>query len=393
MPAERSVLVPLPPVQWGGLQTFAANLNPGLRKAGWRWTVIVPPEAPEIRQRLQDAGVEVVSSPLLRFRRSPILTMRAIAGLAHNVRALSNLPEAGRATLVQAVGAHHLHGSMLASRLQKPLVWQIHSSILPAPFRKVMAPVIAARADVVMTNGRTVARQFWGKESLGDSHIVFYAPVDTSKYAPNGEVRAAARLALGCGDETVIVGTTGNRVWQKNHSFLVDTARRLSSHYPKVRFLIMGAAHEAYRREYQETVEKPAEILNQQYPGYIRFLDPGSQVDRWLQTLDVFTLTSHAEGVPIALFEAMCAEKPVISARVGSIAEIVDEGRTGFLYNGGDQGELIERIKKLVLDPALRQSMGQAGRKRIVEEFSLERVIDAHVCAYETATAAYATKR
>jgi glycosyltransferase involved in cell wall biosynthesis len=393
MPVERSVLVPLPPVQWGGLQTFAANLSSGLRNAGWRWTVIIPPEAAEIRQRLQEAGVEVVSAPLLRFRRSPILTLRAIAGLANNVRALANLPQAGQATLVQAVGAHHLHGPMLASKLQRPLVWQIHSSILPAPLRRLIAPVISARADAVMTNGRTVAKQFWGTRSPGQSHFIFYAPVDTQKYAPNGEARAAARRELGCGDETVIAGTIGNHVWQKNQGFLVDAARRLSARYPRLRFLIMGAVHETYRREYQETVERPAAMLNQQFPGYITFLDPGTRVDYWLHALDIFTLTSHAEGVPIALFEAMCAAKPVISSSVGSIAEIVDEGCTGFLYKAGNQSALMEHLEKLFLDPTSRESMGQAGRRRIVEDFSIQRVIDAHVRAYEAATAAYARNK
>jgi glycosyltransferase involved in cell wall biosynthesis len=392
MPIERSVLVPLPPVQWGGLQTFAANLGSGLRKAGWRWTVIIPPEATDVHRRLQEAGVEVVSAPLLRFRRSPILTMRAIVGLAGNVRALAGLREAGEATLVQAVGAHHLHGPMLARKLQKPLVWQLHSSILPAPLRRVMAPIISGRADAVMTNGRKVAKQFWGKETSGPNHFVFYAPVDPGKYAPNREARAAARRELGCDGDTVLVGTLGNRVWQKNHSSLVDAARRLSPHFPKLRFLIMGAVHDAYRKEYEQAVAKPAEVLNQQFPGYIRFLDPGSRVDFWLQALDVFTLTSHAEGVPIALFEAMCAEKPVISSSVGSIVEIVEEGRTGFLYKAGNQAALSERLEDLVRNPPLREAMGLAGRKRILEKFSIERVIDAHVCAYERAIAAHAAK-
>jgi len=390
---ERSVLVPLPAVQWGGLQTFAVNLSAGLKRAGWRWTVVVPSGAAEVQRRLRQSGVEVVSAPLLRFRRSPWLTLRTVMGLAGNVRLLANLPEAGHATVIQAVGAHHFHGPLLARKLQKPLVWQVHSSILPPNLRRLVSPIISARANAIMTNGRAVAKAFWRKESLGPNHFVFYAPVDTDKYAPSQETRATARRALNCDHETVMIGTVGNYVWQKNHGFLVEAAGQLSPLYPKVRFLIIGAVHEEYRKRYEETVKRPAAILNQQFPEYIRFLDPGNQVAHWLQALDIFALTSHAEGVPIALFEAMCATKPVVSANVGSISEIIAERQTGFLYEPGDLSTFAARLGTLLESRLSRESMGQAGRRRVLDHFSIQSIVQAHVSAYETAIATYAARR
>ncbi len=262
MAIERSVVVPLPAVQWGGLQTFAANLHAGLRRAGWRWTVIIPPNAPEVRQRLRDAGVEVISAPLLRLRRSPVESLRTLAGLASNVRLLAALPQVRRATLVQAVGAHHFHGPLLARRLGKPLVWQIHSSILPAPLRRLVSPFISRQADSVMTNGREVANAFWPQKSPGPNHFVFYAPVDSERYAPNPDWRATARRDLGLDEDEVVVGTIGNRVWQKNHRLLVEAARHLAPLYPRLRFVVFGAKHEGYEADYERTVLKPAELLN-----------------------------------------------------------------------------------------------------------------------------------
>jgi glycosyltransferase involved in cell wall biosynthesis len=393
MAAERSVLVPLPPVQWGGLQTFAANLSAGLKQAGWRWTVVIPPEAPEIQQRLREAGVEVVSAPLLRFRRSPLLTLKALTGMAGNVQSLSALEQVRQASLVQAVGAHHFHGPMLAKKLGKPLVWQIHSSILPAPIRKLVAPCITRHADAIMTNGLAVANDFWSKERLAPPHFVFYAPVDTERYAPNPEARAAARRELGYEDDTVVVGTVGNQVWQKNHALLVAVAGEVAPLYPKLRFLVLGAEHDAYHAEYEATVKQPAAILNQQFPGYIRFLDPGREVHCWVHALDVFTLTSQAEGVPIALFEAMSAEKAVVSTRAGSIAEVVEEGCSGFVCERGDGGALAARLRELAQNHSLRANMGKAGRRRILEKFSLRQVVEAHVNAYEAAIEAHARRK
>src|ERR1700761_2114180 len=100
MAAERSVVVPLPAVQWGGLQAFAANLQSGLRRANWRWTVIVPPDAPEVKRRLQEAGVEVIAAPLPRLRRSPLATCKTLAALSRDVSMLATLPEVRQATLI-----------------------------------------------------------------------------------------------------------------------------------------------------------------------------------------------------------------------------------------------------------------------------------------------------
>jgi len=389
----RSVLVPLPPVHWGGLQAFAANLNSGLRDAGWRWRVIVPPEATEVRERLCDAGVDVLALPLVRFRRKPMLTLKALASLPGNIRSLANQPEAVEASVVQAVGAHHFHGALLAKKLHKPLVWQIHSNILPRGARKIVAPIIFRRAHTIMTNGRAVARAFWGKEDLGARHFVFYAPVDTNKFAPNPQARIAARRELRCGEDAVIVGTVGNRVWQKNHRFLIDAAFELAPLYPKLRFLILGAEFDQYRSEYAETVERPAARLNESRSDYIRFINPGNRVDYWLHALDVFTLTSHAEGIPIALCEAMSAGKPVASVNVGSISEIVDEGRTGYLCEPGELATFANRIEILFHNRSLRDSMGAAGRNRLLRQFSLEQVVAAHTEAYEEAIAAFEKRR
>lgn len=381
----RSVLVPLPPTQWGGLQAFAANLNAGLRDAGWRWIVVVPPDAPDVTNRLREANVDVIIAPLARVRRSLSLTARSLLKLPSEIASLAGRVDIRDVSIVQAVGGHHPHGAMLAAKLRKPLVWQIHSSILPAAVRRLIAPVISWQSNAIMTNGRQVARAFWGRERLGSSHFVFYAPVDSIRFAPNETARNDARRSLGYSEDAVVVGTVGNRVWQKNHEFLIEAAESLVALYPKLHFLIIGDEGLSQTKEYQRKVQMPADELNQQRPGFIQFVSPKRNVDHWIHAIDIFTLTSRAEGVPIALVEAMCAAKPVISADVGSIKEIVDESRTGFLYRAGDLATYTRNLKALFNEPDLRRTMGQASRDRVLSEFSIQQVVAAHTNAYEAA--------
>jgi glycosyltransferase involved in cell wall biosynthesis len=382
----RSVAVPLPPTDWGGLQAFAANLNRGLREAGWRWVVVVPPEALDVVQRLMEAEVDVLTSPLARFRRSPTLTAKSLFRMSHDVRALAATPELVNASIVQAVGAHHPHGAMLATRLHKPLVWQLHSNVIPALARRVVAPLISRRSDAIMTNGLEVAKAFWGSNTAKWPNLsVFYAPVDAARFAPAESVRREGRRDLGVADDEVVVGTLGNCVWQKNHEFLIKAAKEMAHLYPTLRFLILGESSQSYESDYERTVKHPVKILNRLYPDFVRIVKPGREVERWLQVLDVFALTSRAEGVPIALFEAMSAAKPVVSVRVGSISEVVEQGTTGFLTEPGDLTNYVERLTTLILNCDLRKAMGDAGRRRILSQFSIKRVVEAHIAAYEMA--------
>ena len=87
---------------------------------------------------------------------------------------------------------------------------------------------------------------------------------------------------------------------------------------------------------------------------------------------DVFCLPSFAEGIPIVLMEAMAMEVPVVANAITGIVELVDNGVSGFLVRPGRVDELTEQLAKLLEDPALRRSMGRAGRARVQAEYDLE---------------------
>jgi glycosyltransferase involved in cell wall biosynthesis len=75
----------------------------------------------------------------------------------------------------------------------------------------------------------------------------------------------------------------------------------------------------------------------------------------------------------LVILEAMAAGCPVISTRVGAIPEVVVDGVTGILVEKQNPQQLADAIMRLVDDPALRQRMGEAGRKRFEEHYTFER--------------------
>lgn len=78
------------------------------------------------------------------------------------------------------------------------------------------------------------------------------------------------------------------------------------------------------------------------------------------------------ENCPMSVLEAMAYGKPVVGSRIGGIPELVDEGRTGLLYEAGNVDQLAHALDRLMASPALRTQMGTAARRRVEDLFSLD---------------------
>jgi glycosyltransferase involved in cell wall biosynthesis len=88
---------------------------------------------------------------------------------------------------------------------------------------------------------------------------------------------------------------------------------------------------------------------------------------------DIFVLPSFAEGIPVVLMEAMAMEVPCISTFVAGIPELIRNDIDGILIPPSDDQELALSIGRLIDDPDLRQRLGAAGRRRVIEKYDLDR--------------------
>jgi glycosyltransferase involved in cell wall biosynthesis len=98
-------------------------------------------------------------------------------------------------------------------------------------------------------------------------------------------------------------------------------------------------------------------------------------VQNILSSLAVSVLPSLKEGLSNALLESMAAGVPVVATNVGGNPEVVIDGETGLLVPSMNPAALAEAICRILLTPGLRQAFGQAGRRRVLEQFSNERMI------------------
>jgi glycosyltransferase involved in cell wall biosynthesis len=111
-------------------------------------------------------------------------------------------------------------------------------------------------------------------------------------------------------------------------------------------------------------------------PERIHFLGPvGEGIDSLISSFSVGVLATFTEGISNSLMEYMAAAKPVVASAGGGTGELVIDGETGFLVPPGDPGALAAAISELLENEELRNTMGDAGRRRIEQEFSLDQLV------------------
>lgn len=103
----------------------------------------------------------------------------------------------------------------------------------------------------------------------------------------------------------------------------------------------------------------------------------------FLETLDLLIVpSSDFDPFPTVLLEAGQTGVPVLAANVGGVAEIVSEGKTGWLFKAGDVGHAVELLRQIAFDSESRHQVGQLARERFVRAFSASRMVSEYIQIY-----------
>ncbi|WP_299681679.1 glycosyltransferase family 4 protein [uncultured Roseobacter sp.] len=142
---------------------------------------------------------------------------------------------------------------------------------------------------------------------------------------------------------------------------LLDALAAARETHPGLRLTIVGDGED---RAHLEALAAPmGEAVR--FTGYLS----QDEVAEVLAQADAFVLPSFAEGLPVVLMEALAAGKPAIAPRVAGVAELIEDGRTGYLVHAGDVTGLRAAIERLATDPEAGRALGAAGRETVQAEF------------------------
>lgn len=115
----------------------------------------------------------------------------------------------------------------------------------------------------------------------------------------------------------------------------------------------------------------------------VSFLGDRKDIPKLLAKSQIFVLSTHYEGLPISILEAMRAGLPVVATSVNGIPEEIEDGNTGLLVPPRDVEALVSALSKLIQSPEIRQQMGENGREKFLQEFTVERMINETRAIYE----------
>ena len=150
----------------------------------------------------------------------------------------------------------------------------------------------------------------------------------------------------------------------KGHSFLLEAFARVCSALPSARLLIIGEG------PLRAPLQAQAELLGIQ--SAVRFLGHRSDAQRFLAAGDLLVNSSISEGTPLSVMEAMALGLPVVATNVGGVPKLVLDGETGLLVPPAEAEALAAALLELMRDAEKRRALGEAGRRRALEQFSIQ---------------------
>jgi glycosyltransferase involved in cell wall biosynthesis len=159
---------------------------------------------------------------------------------------------------------------------------------------------------------------------------------------------------------------------EKSAHVFVSAVRKAHSADPRVRGVIAGGGSDLERIRDLAGDDRVVQVLGER-------LD----VPDLLSAADASCLSSTAEGVPMALLEAMALAKPVIATDVGGVSQAVEPGKTGLLVDVGDEEAFAEALVRLAVDPELARRLGEAGRQRHRDFFGVERMVGEYARVFQ----------
>lgn len=181
------------------------------------------------------------------------------------------------------------------------------------------------------------------------------------------QVRRSLREEWNLPPDAFAVGIIARMVPIKRHEDLLHALPAVLAKHPNTYFLIIG---DGERRNELEALARERQVEHRVI--FTGFRDDQPQV---LQALDLVTLTSANEGLPVAIIEALSAGKPVVATRVGGVPELVEDGVSGYLAEPKDPESIAAALLKALDDPEKTRQMGQAAQEKTLQRYSIKRLV------------------
>lgn len=385
MAETHRILHMLPDLQTGGGQSLILNNISHMDKSRFRNIVCYVRPENDFEQAFLDAGIETFC-----------LDHRP----GHGLRTLLRLVRLIRRQRIEIVHTNNtrtdrVYGQMAALLCRVPVVNNLHmpsgpgrERLLARPFtlfqnwlwRLTVRHVIAVSEEVRST---WVQYNTTGRFS-GQTASVINAGIDLGAWSdpPDRDDLDLLRRDLGLERQWPLLINVGRLVPQKGQHFLIPMMAEVVRRFPDAHLLVVGEGDR--RAELEEEIERAGLRAN------ITLLGTRHDVSALLALSDLYVFPSVAEGLGVAVIEAMAAGKPVVAFRIAPLTEFIEHGGSGYLVEPLDVSALARSACDILSDPDTARAFAERGRRIAAERFDIGNIAREVEAVYLTVLAASA---
>jgi glycosyltransferase involved in cell wall biosynthesis len=254
---------------------------------------------------------------------------------------------------------HGLHGMTFHQGLPRPVQW----------LYRVLERTAARRTQCIVSVGEDLVRRYLAA-GVGEPHMyrVIYSGMPLDEYEDvvrhRDMYRARARAELGLGPNDVVLGQVARLEPRKGFRFVLDCLVRIQRRIPNARLLIVGEGPDCAALERRAAALGVAE--------HVVFTGYREDVAEVMAAMDVFCFASLWEGLPQVLVQAAALGLPIVTFEVEGASEVVHDGVNGYVVPSLDVDAMSERVAAIVLDPSHARAMGDAGRRIVGRQWSVD---------------------
>jgi glycosyltransferase involved in cell wall biosynthesis len=253
-------------------------------------------------------------------------------------------------------------------------VWTAEGRFRPWQF--AYARLLAGACDRIICVSESVREHHSRRSGLpAGRYAVIPWGVDVAAFSRDEAARRRLRQEWAIPAGAVLVAFVGRLEFYKGIDTLLSAASHLAARGDAAHLVIAG---DGPRRAIVENF-----LAHGEGGRLARFLGHVGDVRGVLSAADIYVMPSLWEGWPLALGEAMAAGLPAIGANVPGIRDLIAPERTGLLIGREDSVALADAVERLAGDADLRARLGEAGRQRIAEHFTLDATVAAHERLYD----------
>lgn len=342
----------------GGAEQQALMLSVGLAQRGWKVTLVaLSGDGGEAKRELAAAGVDFFTLGMRKGLADPRGWMRLLAWLRRNTPDVihAHLPHAVWMARLARVCApvravvNTVHTQAAGSAMQRFL----HRAT--EPFADCLTAVSRGVSDACLAAGMSAVRPA----------VVLPNGVDVNAWQPDPAAGTRLRQEKKV-DGKFLWFAAGRLEPVKNYAALLEAFAGLPQ---EARLVIAGAGSLA---DELRTLSGRLSLDSR-----VQFLGFSTEVRQWMQAADGFVLASRWEGLPMTLLEAGACGLACVATDVAGSNEVILDGETGFLARKPDAALLRRAMLRLMqMAPATRRALGMNARQRVVQEYSLDSVLD-----------------